>query len=648
MPLQNLLKISGAVCRFYMTAEYRSSCLRQLRRMTDVGNDKKTHPDLSPSRIKKDEAAVQSLENILQTNWTNPFQEETELVSLSTGATAPSDVSEDLTSAQKRGEEAYMKFEADRLEKGEKFFDAIPRMNLKTFDNVKPKKFKNSKNKEMMLKSDNKLFGHMVLVASSRKLNMEDVLKYPLGPIPWALANMEGSLKKTSKAALARKLEALAAPAEHLDTPSACIVDGMSMVQKMKGDNMTFEELANQLLASVLRQAGKSQRIDVVFDVYREMSIKAAERTSRGSETGIRVSNIIPGHRIQQWRRLLSCSASKMKLISFLAKMWQEPHVRRTLGEKLLYVTCDDLCYKIHHEEVTEEIELRSTQEEADTRVILHAKHAAAYMSSVIIVADDTDIILLCLAFQHEIDCELFVKCGTATRTRYIDIKKVSQALGEDVSRALPGLHAFTGCDTVSAFSGRGKVGALKLLMNSEKFIDGFQNLGSEWQLTDSLFKLLEEFTCKLYAIHTDITDVNQMRYELFRLKDGNVDSGQLPPCQDCLHLHAVRANYQAAIWQRSLVADPQTPSPMDCKGWVLSDSGDLIINWMTGDPAPERVIAFLSCKCKKTCKRPTCQCLMNGLPCTQACSLQICDNMKEDNPTEQDTDDSDSDSDNS
>ena len=58
-----------------------------------------------------------------------------------------------------------------------------------------------------MLKSDNKLFGHMVLVALLRKLSMRDVLKHPLGPIPWSLANTDGTPKKTNKVALARKLE---------------------------------------------------------------------------------------------------------------------------------------------------------------------------------------------------------------------------------------------------------------------------------------------------------------------------------------------------------------------------------------------------------------------------------------------------------
>ena len=119
--------------------------------MTDVTSSSNYHHDLSPSRKKKrnDEDAVQALEHILQTNRTNPFHvEETDLISISTGATAPKDVFADLLSAQKKGEELYQRFQTDRLEKGEKFFDAIPGLNLKTFDNIKPRKFKSSINKD--------------------------------------------------------------------------------------------------------------------------------------------------------------------------------------------------------------------------------------------------------------------------------------------------------------------------------------------------------------------------------------------------------------------------------------------------------------------------------------------------------------------
>ena len=91
---------------------------------------------------------------------------------------------------------------------------------------------------------------------------------------------------------------------------------------------MTFDELADQIHASVMRAAASSARVDVVFDVYKQMSIKDAERATRGSDTGIRFTNIVSGHKIQQWRRLLCCGASKMKLVQFIVDQWQETHKR--------------------------------------------------------------------------------------------------------------------------------------------------------------------------------------------------------------------------------------------------------------------------------------------------------------------------------
>ena len=52
--------------------------------------------------------------------------------------------------------------------------------------------------------------------------------------------------------------------------------------------------------------------------VPREDSIKNAERSNRGSTTGIQFRNMAPGHRIQQWRKFLSSSANKANLIRFL------------------------------------------------------------------------------------------------------------------------------------------------------------------------------------------------------------------------------------------------------------------------------------------------------------------------------------------
>ena len=121
-----------------------------------------------------------------------------------------------------------------------------------------------------------------------------------------------------------------------------------------------------------------------------------------------------------------------------------------------------------------------------------------------------------------------------------------------------------------------------------------------------------------------------QLCCRLFCAKQGKVDSNQLPPCADCLKMHSLRANYQAAIWRRSLQSCPQVPSPVG-HGWVEED-GNLSIKWMSGEPAPAVLLEFLSCSCARSCKVPTCTCLANGLKCTDMCRLRDCNNRaKED-----------------
>ena len=53
-------------------------------------------------------------------------------------------------------------------------------------------------------------------------------------------------------AALARELERNVSLAEDIPDPSTCIIDGMSLVQKMNGNNKTFAQLAESVMSLVL------------------------------------------------------------------------------------------------------------------------------------------------------------------------------------------------------------------------------------------------------------------------------------------------------------------------------------------------------------------------------------------------------------
>ena len=85
-------------------------------------------------------------------------------------------------------------------------------------------------------------------------------------------------------------------------------------------------------------------------------------------------------------------------------------------------------------------------------------------------------------------------------------------------------------------------------------------------------FQIVQAFTCEMYCAYTNTKLVNELRYEMFCAKNGDISSGKLPPCSDALRQHTHRASYQVAIWRRSLENSPTVPSPTDGHGWNILD----------------------------------------------------------------------------
>ena len=100
--------------------------------------------------------------------------------------------------------------------------------------------------------------------------------------------------------------------------------------------------------------------------------------------------------------------------------------------------------------------ELESSHEEADTCMMLHLAHVSQYdFSCAVIVSIDADVTFLCLTNYHKFPMQLFQKCCSETRMKYVDRASIGNVLGRNVCEALPGMHAITGCDTVSFLLGK-------------------------------------------------------------------------------------------------------------------------------------------------------------------------------------------------
>ena len=77
-----------------------------------------------------------------------------------------------------------------------------------------------------VLRVDRDLFARMVIIAESRNLQMQDVLKHPLGPLPASQACNNGFPGKTNKARFGKELEKLIQPTVEVTRPSAYLIDG--------------------------------------------------------------------------------------------------------------------------------------------------------------------------------------------------------------------------------------------------------------------------------------------------------------------------------------------------------------------------------------------------------------------------------------
>ena len=108
---------------------------------------------------------------------------------------------------------------------------------------------------------------------------------------------------------------------------------------------------------------------------------------------------------------------------------------------------------------VKELYDLYSSQEEADTRLMLHIHDACTRfgINTAIIWSPDTDVFILGIHFSGQFDINIWFKTGTKQSTCYIPLHSIGQKIGADLCTLLLPYHALTGCDSTSCFKGKGK-----------------------------------------------------------------------------------------------------------------------------------------------------------------------------------------------
>ena len=114
---------------------------------------------------------------------------------------------------------------------------------------------------------------------------------------------------------------------------------------------------------------------------------------------------------------------------------------------------------------------LQSTYEEADTRLLLHAKDAeCSGFGRTVIKARDTDVLVIALGHRGQCSKDVWMSAGKIKYLKVILVHAIN--LPVPLTDNLMAYHAITGCYTTSQFSNKGKKTTWKVFQEKHELLN--------------------------------------------------------------------------------------------------------------------------------------------------------------------------------
>ena len=565
-----------------------------LKSCEESGSAVYQHHEQTLSVQQEFEKQVRSLTSVME-GMGNPYLEESpDLLVLDTRDIMDEKVAETVRTIEIAGDHQYSQFVEERiLKKDKSIFDPIPKNKFPLFS-CPPKKFSTSTKIEInALKKSCQLFSQLYVACQVREGNLAEFFQHENKSCPPALSKNQ-EMRSGNKADLIPCLESVAPPSTEKPAVNSIILDGTAIINMLKPMKAkTFEEYANDVyLPFIKRQLRDASRVDVVWDVYISNSLKASTRTKRwkGIRRRVQPDSRIPGC----WEAFLRLNENKTELFKYLAEQTMTIDIS---GKQLISTYEQHVICKLPQE--TSPLS-PCTQEEADTRILLHACDAAKHgYDKIMIRTVYTDVVVIAAAMYHDLGLsELWIAFGTGKNLRYLPIHSLCNSIGKQQSKSLLMFHALTGCDQVSFFAGRGKKTAWETWKHFEIVTPAFESLCEAPAIVDvdKSLPILERYVVLLYDRVSACSSVDDCRRELFTKKGRSIES--LPPSRAALLEHVQRAAYQAGhCWGQSLVANPVLPWPNNW-GWEKSSAGEFIPYWTSLSEVSSTCRELVKCGC--------------------------------------------------
>ena len=173
-------------------------------------------------------------------------------------------------------------------------------------------------------------------------------------------------------------------------------------------------------------------------------------------------------------------------------------------------------------------------------RILVHVRDALDKGGrSVFVRTVNADVLVILIAQFHTLSSiwsglSFWVALGMGKNFQLLSVNTICEYLGKQKCRALPFFHAFTGCDTTSAFLGKEKKSTWEAWKAYPEATEAFRFVNDSpflpLEINTPVFDVLQRFVVILYDRTSLATDVNTARRELFTKKNWALEN--IPPSE--------------------------------------------------------------------------------------------------------------------
>ena len=288
-------------------------------------------------------------------------------------------------------------------------------------------------NKEAVHIDPQALFQRLTVVAARENVDSHELFKHELCGYPAALFESTGTPRQANKAVFASALWN-EVKSHECSTPTKplYVLDGGALLHRVSWSRgVTFKDICDIYVHYVTRKYGNCV---IVFDGYsEEPSVKDMTHRRRGTNT-------VTVH----------CESNMMVTVKkevFLGNKQNKQRFSNMLSEFFEQAGCE------------------SVHARGDADLIVQTAVAVSADRETIVVADDTDILVLLCHFVNPNSKAIFMKPESrhgSKEAKFWDIHVMKSILGDGLCKHLPFIHALLGCDTTSCLFGIGKALAMK------------------------------------------------------------------------------------------------------------------------------------------------------------------------------------------